>query len=57
VASRHSFFVTHDLPEAVYVAQRAIVMSARSGRVKADIDIVTTRTGVTRQKDFYEMGD
>ena len=33
------FFITHDVDEAIILAQKVIVMSARPGRVKAVIDI------------------
>lgn len=40
------FFITHDVDEAVILAQRVIIMSARPGRIKkiVDIDIPYPRT-------------
>jgi NitT/TauT family transport system ATP-binding protein len=52
-------FVTHDVQEAVYLAERVVVMSARPGHIKA---IVETRfgerdPGITRSKQFVEKVD
>ncbi|MCI7238642.1 MAG: ABC transporter ATP-binding protein [Peptoniphilaceae bacterium] len=40
------FFITHDVEEAVILAQRVVIMSARPGRIKriVDIDIPYPRT-------------
>lgn len=52
------FFITHDVEEAVLLAQRVIIMSSRPGRIKriVDIDIAHPRTQATRMEPrFIEL--
>jgi ABC-type nitrate/sulfonate/bicarbonate transport system, ATPase component len=49
------FFITHDVEEAVLLAQRVVVMSARPGRVNKiiDIDLAYPRTQEMRMSDKF----
>ena len=52
------FFITHDVDEAIILAQRVIVMSARPGRIKdiVDIDIPYPRDQETKMSPrFMEL--
>ena len=53
-------FVTHDIKEAVYLADRVIVFTARPGRVKLSVDINLPRPrglGIKREARFVEYED
>ncbi|MEG1857244.1 MAG: ABC transporter ATP-binding protein [Pseudoflavonifractor sp.] len=52
------FFITHDVEEAIILAQRVVIMSARPGRVKdvVEIDIPYPRTQETKMTPrFLEL--
>ena len=53
-------FVTHQIEEAVYLSDRVIVMSARPGRITADITIDLPRPrelDIKRSPRFHELED
>src|SRR5262249_61296285 len=49
-----ALFVTHDIDESIYLATRLIVLTARPGRIKADIRIPDVdRTGDFRKSAAF----
>ena len=59
-AKKTVLFITHQINEAVYLADRVIVMSARPGRIKGTFDIPFSRPrGLELKRDprFLELED
>lgn len=49
--------VTHNVEEAVYMADRVIVFGSRPGRIVADVPITLPRPREKKSEEFYEMTD
>lgn len=59
-AKKTVLFITHQIDEAIYLSDRVIVMSARPGRILADINVDLSRPRelhVKRTPEFVELAE
>ena len=59
-ANKTGLFITHQIDEAIYLSDRVLVMSARPGRILADVDIDLPRPReleIKRSPKFIEYAD
>lgn len=50
-----TIFVTHDVEEAVYLADRIVVMTSRPGRIKTIVQVPLARPRVRTDYDFVQI--
>ena len=51
------FFITHDIEESIFLSDRIYVMTARPGRIKAEIKVPLPRPRTAQMTDSKEFSD